>query len=85
MNPTYYTVAGLVLDLVGAIFMVRGLVVTDQQAVDAGVARWGDVDDDKNKQQPLVQSFIRNSRDAKAGAGLLALGFLLQIIGAVLE
>jgi len=85
----WLNVLGLVLDIVGAIILTRGLIVSNHQAVELGrgyaaISRGGyEVSGDptpENLALPPVADRLRQSRSAKWGLAFLILGFLLQII-----
>jgi hypothetical protein len=85
----WLNVLGLVLDIVGAIILTRGLIVSNHQAVELGrgsaaISRGGyEASGDptpENLALPPVADRLRQSRSAKRGLAFLILGFLLQII-----
>lgn len=80
-----FTVLGLALDLAGALILAGGLFITPEEAVELSAARWSGSTLDENLRNPQAQDRLRQSKRAKWGAGLLALGFALQIIGALLR
>ena len=80
-DPRWFGVAGLVLDLAGAIILAAGLIVSRRGAVDLSVARWAAGNDDDDSGQPQVKDRLRQSRNALVGIGFIALGFFLQVIG----
>jgi hypothetical protein len=81
MSPNWWSIIGLVLDLIGASFLAFGLFVSKKTAVSLSVSRYSGGTDDENLELPQVQDRLKQSRNAKRGIVLLVLGFLLQIIG----
>jgi len=72
---------GLIINFIGSIFISFGLFVSKKKALELGVSRWAGNSDEENLKLPLVQSFLIQSRNAKFGIILLAIGFFFQIIG----
>jgi hypothetical protein len=79
-----FTVAGLVLDLAGAVYIAWGLFVTPEESINRTAIRLT-----SNPQEslwtPLAKDLIRQSNRAQTGMVLLGAGFALQIVGALLE
>lgn len=74
------TVLGLILDLVGALVLTRGVILSRETAerIASGGTMGG--------QMPhLRDELLRQSGRAKRGAVLLAFGFLGQLLGAVVS
>jgi hypothetical protein len=82
----WWTLAGLVADIVGTIVVVSAVLTSKERAIEAGVPRLaGDTDDDENLKLPAVRDRLNQSRKAAIGVGLLVAGFGLQAIGALLS
>ncbi len=81
MNPKWFSVVGLLLDAAGAMALAAGLFISKAGAVELSVARRAADDVEGNLSQPQVQDRLRQSRNAVIGVILLALGFILQIVG----
>ena len=77
----WLNVIGLAFDLSGAVFLARGLIISNKKAIGLGLSRWAADDDSKNINLPAVQDRIKQSKNVKIGLFLLVFGFLLQIIG----
>ena len=77
----YLNVCGLLLDLIGAYFLLGALMVSNKQAIELGVVRLAGTTDEENLANPAVKDRIRQSRNARLAAGLLAGGYFLQILG----
>jgi hypothetical protein len=77
----WLNVAGLVFDLVGAVFLAYGLIISKKQAIELGVFRLCSKLDEENLKIPTVQDRVRQSRNAMIGLAFLVVGFVLQIIG----
>lgn len=75
------SIIGLTFDLAGAVLRAWGLFVSKKKALELGVSYWCGDTDEENLKLPPVQNLLRQSCNAKIGVLLLAVGFLLQIIG----
>ena len=75
---------GLGIDLLGAVVLASSLVVSKKQAIEEGTSRWAAETDEENLQLPMVQKILRGKWNAIIGVALLAIGFLVQIIGSCL-
>lgn len=74
MDARWFSVVGLVLDMIGALLIARGIFVTEQQAIELTRARW-----DANP--PAAADRLSQSRLAQVGLAILVFGFLLQVVG----
>jgi hypothetical protein len=72
---------GLSLAFLGSLILASQTMLTEDQAREVGVPRWAGSDNEENLQLPFVQLLIRQTRLSRLGAGLLAVGFLLQLLG----
>ena len=80
---TLLTIIGLVFDFVGAtIITIDLLFLSKEQAIDVGTSRWASNNDEENLKLPQVRELLKQSRRAKVGFALMAVGFLLQLVGA---
>ncbi len=77
----WFTVVGLLLDLGGAIILLRALIVSRSQALELGMPRWAADSEDENLKLPQVRDRLNQSRNAKNGLVLLILGFVFQLVG----
>ena len=80
-EPRWLTISGLTLDAIGAIVIAVGVFASPakiEDLVSDGGAYYGDSPDE---QSASIRDRLRQSRLAKIGAGLLVLGFALQIVG----
>lgn len=77
----YFTVTGLVLDIIGAAVLSWGLFITKKEAIELGLSRVCGDSDEENLKLPQVADRLKQSRNAKYGLFLLVLGFVSQIIG----
>ena len=77
----WFNVIGLAFDLFGAVFLAWDLMISNKEAIELGVSRWAGDNDNENIKLPAVQDRIKQSKNAKIGLFILAIGFLLQIIG----
>lgn len=84
MNPTSLVIVGLLLNLVGAIILASGLFLSKKRAIKLGVSRYSGGTEGDQLKLPQVQDRLKQSRNAKCGVILLALGFLLQVIANLL-
>ncbi len=77
----WFNIAGLSSDLIGAIFLAYGLVISKKEAIKLGVSRFCSNKDEDNLRLPGVQDRLKQSRNAIIGLVFLAVGFILQIVG----
>ena len=81
-HPNWFSIAGLALSLLGAVVLAWGLFLSDEDAIKLGSSYWsGGTQEDKLKLPPVADR-LRQSRNAKIGIVLIALGTVLQIVGA---
>lgn len=73
---------GLSLTLIGAVVTARSIILTEDDAIAIGVARYGGTREE-NLRLPAVQNLLSQSKAAQVGMWLIALGTALQIIGVV--
>ena len=81
----WWTLAGLVADIVGAAVLVTGLFISNERAIQLGVTRLAGDTDEENLKLPAVRDRLNQSRRAVIGLSILVFGFLLQAIGALLS
>jgi hypothetical protein len=67
--------------LAGAITLARGLVTPRKDALNNGTPRLAGESDEQNQCLPQVRDRMRQSRFAFIGIIIMAVGFLLQVIG----
>lgn len=80
-NTKPLLIVGLLMDLFGALMLAISLLtISDKRALERGISKWSGDTDEKNLGQAQVKDLLTQSRNAKIGVGLLALGFLLQIV-----
>lgn len=73
-GPIILAIVGLLMTTIGAGWAAVGVVVNKQTATEIASTKWGMSED-------LRRSLIRQSRDARNGLILVALGSALQIVG----
>lgn len=81
----FIDILGLIFALMGVSALAFGLIVSRKRALQVGVSRISEESDEQNIKLPHVQDEIRESRFAMLGLILLAVGFLLQIIGTLAQ
>lgn len=81
----WWTLAGLVADIVGAAVLAAGLIISKERAIELGVSQLAGDADDENLRLSAVSDRLMNSRWAVIALVLLVLGFGLQAIGALLS
>ena len=81
MFPKYLNFVGLLFAMAGAITLACGLIIPGKDALNIGTPRLAGDNDRQNQCLPQVRDRIRESRFAFIGIILMAVGFLLQIIG----
>lgn len=83
MDPHIVSTVGLVLDIAGALWMVKGFIAMSDEAIAAASDRsavWAGGPETYNP-RPALQRLLQDSRrDARAGGVLLAVGFGLQLV-----
>ncbi len=77
----WFTIAGLVLDAAGVLTIASAALVTKERAVELGVMRIAGDTTEENLRLPAVQALLSESRRTFWGLLLIALGFVLQIVG----
>lgn len=78
-------VAGLLLDLSGAVLVAYGAYLTPEQAGQIAVTRWAPSTKEEQATMPAAQNLLQQSRYATAGVILVAIGFGLQLAGVFVE
>jgi hypothetical protein len=71
--------AGLVLNLIGALALARGLFMSAKQAIEIGVSRFAADSDEENVKLPAVRDRIISRNWAVGGAISLVIGFAFQL------
>lgn len=83
MDSNVVATVGLLFDIVGALWIVKGFLALTDDAIDAASDRtgaWAGGPEEHNP-RPALQRLLRSSRnDARAGGIVLALGFTLQLV-----
>lgn len=69
------------MDAVGVIVIALGAIISKERAVELGVSRISGNTLEENLTLTPVQHLLRQSRKTVAGLGLIAAGFVLQILG----
>jgi len=73
-------VFGTALGLIGGWLLASILIMSDKQAIEAGVPRFAGDTDDVNIKLPMVQLFVQQSRRTILGMGIISVGSVFQII-----
>jgi len=81
IDNRWFTVIGLVCNMVGAFILAYGLFISKKKAIELGVSRWSGETDEENLQLPQVRDLLKQTRNAKIGVAFILIGFFLQIIG----
>lgn len=81
MEPKLFNFIGLIFSFAGAVTLALGLVVTKERALRVGLPLMASDKDEENMCLPHVRDRMRVSRLALAGVVIMAVGFLLQIVG----
>jgi hypothetical protein len=86
MTPAeYFTLAGLVLTFVGALRAALPAMISEDAAAEIGTARYASSDQAENIKQPLPSALAAQSRGAKHGMWLIAIGSALQVTGLLVQ
>ena len=83
MNWELFTLAGLALDIAGAVFIFSGVVTSLQEAKAASTAYYADEDGLVGSNNPSVIAMIREGHRALIGPIFLGLGFALQAVAPI--
>jgi hypothetical protein len=81
MKPESFNFIGLIFSFAGAVTLALGLIVTKERALRVGLPLMASDKDEDNLCLPHVRDRMRLSRLALVGVVMMALGFLLQIVG----
>lgn len=81
MTPKIVDIIGLFVALLGALLLAWGLIVRPKRAIQVSVSRVSEETDEQNKKLPHTRDRLRESYFAFWGGILLAVGFVLQILG----
>jgi hypothetical protein len=77
-------VIGLTLDVGGAAYASWAVILDEDQAINVGLWRVSSDVSAENLELPMVANLIQQSRHAATGLGLVALGFVCQIVAVLL-
>ena len=77
----WFNVAGLVLDIVGALVLAWGLITMTEAIEHGQTVLGGPPGDPGNREIPRARVLLRDAKFVRWGLGLLIGGFLLQLIG----
>jgi hypothetical protein len=78
----WFSVVGLFVDIVGAWVLVRGLIISEEDALRLGLTPFVHANTREDQlREPLVADRLKQSRSAKMGFVLLVFGFTGQIFG----
>ncbi|HZQ81734.1 MAG TPA: hypothetical protein VFB25_07150 [Gaiellaceae bacterium] len=72
---------GLLLDVIGALTLVSGLMIDRTRALELGLARLSGETDEENLKLPQVRARLIESRNSKIRAVFLVPGFIGQAVG----
>lgn len=76
----WVNILGLGSDILGAVILSYGLLISRQRAIELGVSRLSGDTDEENLQLPAVKDRRAQSRNAAIGLAFLVTGFALQIV-----
>jgi len=71
------SILGNALILFGAFWTARAVLLTEENAAGIAVGRWD--------REPLKNALLKQSNDARAGLGCVALGAGFQIVSKLIE
>jgi hypothetical protein len=80
----WFNLVGQALGSIGAIYTIANPFLTKRAALEIGLPRYTSDDPEQDLKLPFVQELMRQSRKARIGLALIALGFLLQATATVL-
>ena len=81
IDPKWANVIGLLLDVIGAVLLTAGVIVSKENAIRRGSAYWGGDTPESNLKSPPIQDRLKQSRNAIIGGILLVVGFVFQVYG----
>lgn len=81
MDSRWLTEVGLLCNLFGAVVLASGLIIGKKTALKLGLSSYASNNDEENLKLLVVKDRLKQSRNAKIGVVLLAIGLALQIVG----
>lgn len=72
------SLVGLVITFFGAVVTARSVILSDDQALHIGLARYSSGSPEENLKLPSVQNLLSSSRGARRGLIAIAIGTFLQ-------
>jgi len=82
---TIFSVGGLSIDFIGAVFLASTLFVSKRKAVERAVNRLSGETYEENLTLYPVQAILKDAKHARSGVIFLAFVFLMQIFGALIN
>lgn len=67
------------LNFIGTIIIAKGLLISDKEALELGVSRWGGTEE-QNMELPAVKDRIKQRKHAKIGLAFLGAGLVLELV-----
>jgi len=80
MDAQWLNIIGLGLDIIGAIVLSYGLIISKKSAIELGTSRYSGETAKENLKLPKVKDRLKQSTNAIIGLVFLVGGFILQII-----
>lgn len=74
------TLVGLALTLSGAGVTAQSVVLSEDDAINIGLARFAGETREENLQQPAVQNLLHASKSARYGLWIVVMGTALQAL-----
>jgi len=81
-HPNWFSIAGLILAFTGSAVLAWGLFISKDDAIKLGSSYWSGGTEEEQLKIPPVADRLRQSTKAKLGVAFIALGTVLQIVGA---
>jgi hypothetical protein len=69
-----------ILNFIGTIIIAWGLLISKEQALELGVARWCGDTDEENLKLPAVRDRLKQKKYALIGLGFLLAGVSFEIL-----
>jgi len=79
------SVSGLALTAIGAWVTAKSVVLSEDDAIHIGVARYASESREENLALPAVQNLLQASRGARIGLWIVLAGTVLQLVPAALH
>ena len=77
------TIFGLAVTCFGAGLTAKAIMLSDDEALQIGSARYASGDREEDLELPMVQNLITAAKHARLGLGIVAAGTVIQMIAII--